>query len=136
LTNQFCSKASGHSPIDSEPLIFQIQLLALLEITIEPLEFGLGRVGSVKQYTAPYTTNFTVFYVNRQTISASLAENENAVKKNKLETVTSEMTKYNLYIMAVQEARWDKDGSQPAEGYTQFYGNKVKAKVKVSLCFN
>jgi hypothetical protein len=88
------------------------------------------------QYTAPYTTNFTVFYVNRQTISASLAENENAVKKNKLETVTSEMTKYNLYIMAVQEARWDKDGSQPAEGYTQFYGNKVKAKVKVSLCFN
>jgi hypothetical protein len=40
-----------------------------------------------------------------------------------LKTVASETGKCNLDLMAVQEFRWDKSGSQPADDYTCFYGN-------------
>jgi hypothetical protein len=33
------------------------------------------------------------------------------------------MAKYNSDLEAVQEVRWDKDGSQPADDYTISYGN-------------
>jgi len=34
-----------------------------------------------------------------------------------LKTVGSELAKYNFGVVAVQEVRWDKGGSQPAEVY-------------------
>jgi hypothetical protein len=41
-----------------------------------------------------------------------------------MKTVASEMVKYHLDLVAVQEVRWDKGGSQPADDYTFFfYGN-------------
>jgi exonuclease III len=40
-----------------------------------------------------------------------------------LKAVASELAKYNLDLVAVQEARWDMGGSQPADDYTFFYGN-------------
>jgi exonuclease III len=40
-----------------------------------------------------------------------------------LRTVTTELAKYNLDLVAVQEVRWVKGGSQPADDYTFFYGN-------------
>jgi len=40
-----------------------------------------------------------------------------------LKTVTRKLEKYNLDLVAVQEIRWDEVGSQPADGYTIFYGN-------------
>jgi len=40
-----------------------------------------------------------------------------------LETAASELEKYNLHLVAVQEVRWDNGGSQPADNYTFFYGN-------------
>jgi hypothetical protein len=43
-----------------------------------------------------------------------------------LKTVTSELAKimYNLDLVAVQEVRWVEGGSQPAEYYTLFCGNR------------
>jgi exonuclease III len=40
-----------------------------------------------------------------------------------LKTLASKLTKCNLDLVSVQEVRWDKDGSQPADDYTFFYGN-------------
>jgi endonuclease/exonuclease/phosphatase family metal-dependent hydrolase len=40
-----------------------------------------------------------------------------------LKTVASELAKYNLDLMAVQEVRWDKVGSQPADDWMFSYGN-------------
>jgi len=40
-----------------------------------------------------------------------------------LKTVASEMAKYNLDLVAVQEVRWVEGGSQPADEYALFYGN-------------
>jgi len=40
-----------------------------------------------------------------------------------LKTVTSELGKYNLVLVAVQDVRWDRGGSQPADEYTFFYGS-------------
>jgi len=33
------------------------------------------------------------------------------------------VAKFNLYLVAVQEIRWDEGGSQPADKYTLFCGN-------------
>jgi hypothetical protein len=41
-----------------------------------------------------------------------------------LKTVTSELTKCNLDLVAVQEVRWDIGGSEPAVDYKFFYRNK------------
>jgi hypothetical protein len=41
-----------------------------------------------------------------------------------LDTVASELAKYNLDLMAAQEIRWDKGGSQAADDYTFLYGNR------------
>jgi hypothetical protein len=38
-------------------------------------------------------------------------------------TASSKLLKYNLDIVAVQVERWVEGGSQPADGYTFFYGN-------------
>jgi hypothetical protein len=40
-----------------------------------------------------------------------------------LETVASESAKYKLYLVAIQEVRWDKSGSQSAENYVFLCGN-------------
>jgi exonuclease III len=40
-----------------------------------------------------------------------------------LKTVRSELAKCNLDLAAVQEVRWDKVGSEPAECYMRFCGN-------------
>jgi hypothetical protein len=40
-----------------------------------------------------------------------------------LTTVASELAKYNLDLVEVQEVRWDKGCSKPADNYTFFYGN-------------
>jgi len=37
-----------------------------------------------------------------------------------LKTVTSEMTKYNLGLLAIQEVRWVNGGGQPADDYIYF----------------
>jgi hypothetical protein len=34
-----------------------------------------------------------------------------------LNTVASELEKCNLYLLAVEEVRWDKHGCQPADSY-------------------
>jgi len=41
-----------------------------------------------------------------------------------LETAASKLAKYKLYLMAFQDVRWHEAGSQPADGYTYFYGNE------------
>jgi hypothetical protein len=38
-------------------------------------------------------------------------------------TVASELAKYNLDPVEVQEFRWDEGCSQPADSYTFFHGN-------------
>jgi hypothetical protein len=38
-------------------------------------------------------------------------------------TVASELAKYKLDLVAVQECRWVEDGSQPADDYIFFDGN-------------
>jgi len=40
-----------------------------------------------------------------------------------LKTVTSELGKYNIDLVAVQEGRWDKHGIQKTDYYTFLYGN-------------
>jgi hypothetical protein len=40
-----------------------------------------------------------------------------------LKTVSGELAKYKLDLMGVQEVRWDKFGTEPADNYTFFYGN-------------
>jgi hypothetical protein len=37
--------------------------------------------------------------------------------------VASKLAKYNLDLVAVQEVRWDKGGSEPAGDYTFLCGN-------------
>jgi hypothetical protein len=39
-----------------------------------------------------------------------------------LRTVAEEVSKYNLDLVAVQEVRWDRGGTEPAGQYTFFYG--------------
>jgi len=40
-----------------------------------------------------------------------------------LNTVASELAKYNLHLVSVQDVKWDEGGSQPAYDYTFFHGN-------------
>jgi hypothetical protein len=40
-----------------------------------------------------------------------------------LKTVASEVVKCKSDLVTVQEVRWDKDGSQPADNYTFLYGS-------------
>jgi hypothetical protein len=40
-----------------------------------------------------------------------------------LKTVASEVAKYNLDLVAVQDARWGEGGSQPAGDYPVSYEN-------------
>jgi hypothetical protein len=40
-----------------------------------------------------------------------------------LKTVSRELAKYKLDLVGVQEVRWDKGGTEPADDYTCFYGN-------------
>jgi hypothetical protein len=37
-------------------------------------------------------------------------------------TVESEISKYKLDLVGVQEIRWDRGGTEPAGEYTYFYG--------------
>jgi hypothetical protein len=39
-----------------------------------------------------------------------------------LMTVVRELGKYKLYLVGVQEIKWEKGGTQRAEDYTFFYG--------------
>jgi hypothetical protein len=38
--------------------------------------------------------------------------------------VSRELAKYKLHLVGVQEVRWDKDGTEPADNHTFFYGNR------------
>jgi len=40
-----------------------------------------------------------------------------------LKALSSELQKYKAVLVAVQNVRWNKGGSQPADDYTFFYGN-------------
>jgi hypothetical protein len=44
-------------------------------------------------------------------------------KTGSLKTVTSEVAKYNLDQLSVQEVRWDRGGSETADDYVFLYGN-------------
>jgi len=44
-------------------------------------------------------------------------------RASSLTTVGSKLAKYNLDLVAIQETRWDKVGSQPADDYTFFFEN-------------
>jgi hypothetical protein len=37
--------------------------------------------------------------------------------------VAEEISKYELYLVGVQEVRWDEGGTEPAGDYVFFYGN-------------
>jgi hypothetical protein len=39
-----------------------------------------------------------------------------------LKTVATEFGKYELALVGVKEVRWEKGGTERAEGYTFFYG--------------
>jgi hypothetical protein len=39
-----------------------------------------------------------------------------------LRAVAEEISKYNLDLVVVQDARWDRGGTEPAGKYTFFYG--------------
>jgi hypothetical protein len=41
-----------------------------------------------------------------------------------VKTVASDLAKCNLDLVALQEVRWVKVGSQPADDYKFFYGNE------------
>jgi hypothetical protein len=42
-----------------------------------------------------------------------------------LRTVARELGKYKLYLVGVQEVRWEKGGTEWAEDYTFFYGQET-----------
>jgi hypothetical protein len=37
-------------------------------------------------------------------------------------TIAKEISKYKLDFVGVQEVRWDRGGTEPADKYTFFYG--------------
>jgi exonuclease III len=43
-------------------------------------------------------------------------------RSGSLKTVARELGKYKLDLVGVQEVRWDKGGTEQAEGYTFLYG--------------
>jgi hypothetical protein len=40
-----------------------------------------------------------------------------------LRVVAEEIPKYKIYLVGVQEVRWEGGGTEPAGDYTFFYGN-------------
>jgi hypothetical protein len=42
-----------------------------------------------------------------------------------LRTVSRELTKYKSDLVGVQEVRWNKGGTEPANDYTFFCGNHI-----------
>jgi exonuclease III len=47
----------------------------------------------------------------------------NLYRARSLKTVATELAKYGLDLVALQEVRWDSGGSEPGH-YTFFYGNR------------
>jgi hypothetical protein len=43
-----------------------------------------------------------------------------------LRAVAEEISKYKLYLVGVQEVRWDRGATEPAGEYTFFYGKGMK----------
>jgi hypothetical protein len=43
-------------------------------------------------------------------------------RSSSLMTVASEISKYKLALVGVQEVRWDRGDTEPADEYTFFYG--------------
>jgi hypothetical protein len=41
-----------------------------------------------------------------------------------LVTVSKELSKHKLYLVGVQEVRWEDGGTEPAREYTFFYGKE------------
>jgi len=41
----------------------------------------------------------------------------NVSRSDALKTVASKLAKYNLDLVALQQVRWDTEGSQPADSY-------------------
>jgi hypothetical protein len=41
-------------------------------------------------------------------------------KLSSLKTVAEEISKCKTFLVAVQEARWDRGGTEPADGYTTY----------------
>jgi hypothetical protein len=39
-----------------------------------------------------------------------------------LRVVGEEILKYKLHLVGIQEVRWDRGGTEPADQYTFFYG--------------
>jgi hypothetical protein len=44
-------------------------------------------------------------------------------RSGSLKTAARELSKYESDLLGVQEVRWDKGGTEPADDYTYFYGN-------------
>jgi hypothetical protein len=44
-------------------------------------------------------------------------------RSGSFKTVSGELAIYKLYLVGVQEVRWDKGGTEPAGDYALFYGN-------------
>jgi exonuclease III len=44
-------------------------------------------------------------------------------RSNSLNTESRELPEYRLDLVAVQEVRWDKGGTEPTDDYTFFNGN-------------
>jgi hypothetical protein len=40
-----------------------------------------------------------------------------------LKTISRKLAKYKLHLVGVQEVRWDKGDTEPADDYTFFCGN-------------
>jgi exonuclease III len=49
----------------------------------------------------------------------------NLCRAGSLDTVASELAKYEVDLVAVQEVKWVEYGSQPVDGYTVFHGNRI-----------
>jgi hypothetical protein len=55
-----------------------------------------------------------------------------------LKTVSGELAKYKLYLVGLQDVRWDKGGTEPAGDYAFFYGNGkfIDSARKITRCHN
>jgi hypothetical protein len=56
-------------------------------------------------------------------------------RSGSLKTVSSELAKYKLDLVGVQEVRWGKGGTEPAGDYTFFYGNGNAGHHVGTSCF-
>jgi hypothetical protein len=50
-----------------------------------------------------------------------------------LMTVLRELARYKLYLVGVQDVRWEGVGTEPAEEYTFFYGKGNENQLHLSL---